>query len=263
MTDLTLMGGSPFDTIRRVDDRGEYWSARDLQPAMGYPTWQHFRAVIDRAMAAAENTGADVSVNFTVIREVSGARGPAREDFRLTRYGAYLAAMNGDPRKEEVAKGQTYFAVKTREAETRTTVRELSRRELADYWARAEAELEVEKAKVAELAPAAQSWQQLAEAAGDYSLREAAQILDRDPSIRTGQNRLSKHLKCIGWVDVTGQPYQRQVDAGRLVVRSRTFKDPVTGDDRIATQLRVTAKGLGELHREMGGSGPLLLEVAS
>lgn len=141
--------------------------------------------------------------------------------------------------------------------------RELSRRELAEYWARAEADLEVANARVAELAPAAESWQVLADASGDYSLREAAQILDRDPSIQTGQNRLARHLKAIGWVDQSGQPYQRHVDNGRLVVRTRTFADPVTQEDRIATQLRITAKGLGVLHKEMGGSGPLLRGVAS
>lgn len=118
----------------------------------------------------------------------------------------------------------------------------------------------LERLAIAE--PAAHSWEQLAEASGDYSLREAAQILDRDPSIRTGQNRLSKHLKNIGWTDLSGQPYQRQVEMGRLVVRSRTYTDPVTREERVTTQLRITARGLQVLHQEMGGSRPLMTVVA-
>lgn len=120
---------------------------------------------------------------------------------------------------------------------------------------------EVAEAKVAELEPVAKSWTQLAESAGDYSLREAAQILDRDPSISTGQNRLSKYLKQIGWTDRSGLPYQRQVDLGRLSVRTRDFFNEGAGETQLSKQLRITAKGLHELHRLMGGGGPLLLSA--
>lgn len=114
-------------------------------------------------------------------------------------------------------------------------------------------------ARNAELEPAANSWSQLAEASGDYSLREAAQILDRDPAISTGQNRLSKYLKQIGWTDRTGTPYQSQVDCDRLVLRSRDFFNQALAEQQLTTQLRITVKGLHELHKRMGGSGPLLL----
>ncbi|WVX88606.1 antirepressor [Gordonia phage CheeseTouch] len=115
--DLTIhAGGSPFDAIRRTRDDGtEYWTARALMGVMTYPTWQHFEPVIERAMAAARNQGYDVDTLFTVNREKSGGR--PRTDYHLTRFAAYLVAMNGDPRKPEVAAAQAYFAIKTREAE--------------------------------------------------------------------------------------------------------------------------------------------------
>lgn len=119
----------------------------------------------------------------------------------------------------------------------------------------------LERLAIAE--PAAHSWNQLADASGDYSLREAAQILDRDPSIRTGQNRLAKTLKNFGWTDRNGRPYQQHVDAGRIVVRPRSYDHPLTGESQATTQIRVTVKGIHDLHRLLGGTGAVLLEVAS
>lgn len=118
----------------------------------------------------------------------------------------------------------------------------------------------LERLAIAE--PAAASWNTLAEASGDYSLREAAQILNRDPSITTGQNRLAKWLRNFGWVDRNGRPYQTHVDADRIVLRSVSYEHPVTGERQATTQIRITTKGLGVLHREMGGTGPLMTVVA-
>jgi hypothetical protein len=111
-------GSSPFDSTRHLDDEGEHWFARELMPQMAYPRWQQFEPVIERAMAAARNTGLDPLEVFRVIpKNPSRQGGRPGNDYRLTRYAAYLTAMNGDPRKPEVAAAQTYFAAKTREAE--------------------------------------------------------------------------------------------------------------------------------------------------
>lgn len=119
MNDLVRPGASPFDEICHEDERGEYWSGRDLMPVMGYGAdWRNFADAVTRAKAACTNSGEPVTRHFGDVTEKSNGGRP-RADFRLTRYAAYLVAMNGDPRKPEIAAAQTYFAVKTREAETR------------------------------------------------------------------------------------------------------------------------------------------------
>ena len=115
------------------------------------------------------------------------------------------------------------------------------------------------EARIAELEPAADAWDALAEAKGDYSLREAAQILNRDPLINTGQNRLARYLRDIGWVDNTKQPYQREVDNGRLVRRATSYSHPRTGERESSSQVRITPKGLKELRRRMAGQPALVV----
>jgi DNA-damage-inducible protein D len=119
VNDIQLPNGSPFDAIRRVDEQGEYWSARDLMAPMGYSRWNEFRAAVERAKVSASAHGHDVEHLFRVNPEKTGGR--PREDFRLVRLSAYLVAMNGDPRKQEVAAAQAYFVVRTREAEVKSS----------------------------------------------------------------------------------------------------------------------------------------------
>ena len=114
---------SPFDQIRQVrEDRTEFWSARDLMVAVAYDKWERFYGAIERAMAAAANQGCSVEHHFPASGKViEGGRWGSQtvSDVELSRFAAYLTVMNGDPRKPEIAAAQAYFAVKTREAETR------------------------------------------------------------------------------------------------------------------------------------------------
>lgn len=153
--DLTAVTNqrSPFDGIKRTTDDGrEYWSARDLMPLLGYPTWQHFTPAISRAILAAEAQGYDRHDLFTVDLEKSGGR--PREDFQMPRFACYLVAMNGDPRKPEVAAAQGYFAIQTRVAETQQPApAELSRMDILRLAIDAEQENQALKAEVLAAAP--------------------------------------------------------------------------------------------------------------
>lgn len=127
---IPLNGQSPFDRIKQTrEDGSEFWSARDLMPLMGYPRWADFQPVLGRAAKAAMNQGHDTEHHFRRSPKViEGGRWGTQtvDDFELTRFSAYLVAMNGDPNKNEVAAAQSYFAVRTREAEVAKPVQELT-----------------------------------------------------------------------------------------------------------------------------------------
>lgn len=98
----------------------ECWFARDLQEPLGYDRWENFHKVIEKAKIACENAGSIVDDHFLdVTKKVDIGSQATREidDIVLTRYACYLIAQNGDPRKEEIAFAQTYFALQTRKQE--------------------------------------------------------------------------------------------------------------------------------------------------
>lgn len=103
------------------DNNGlEFWFARDLQILLDYNDWRNFVNVIDKAMIACKNSGQDVKDHFVEVnKKVNLGSGAEREidDLMLTRYACYLIAQNGDPRKEQIAFAQSYFAVQTRKQE--------------------------------------------------------------------------------------------------------------------------------------------------
>jgi DNA-damage-inducible protein D len=98
----------------------ECWSARELQPLLGYSKWENFLKVLDKAKEACKHAGERPEDHFPDVRKVIEAGKGAQhqiEDVVLTRYASYLVAQNGDSRKPEIAFAQNYFAVQTRRAE--------------------------------------------------------------------------------------------------------------------------------------------------
>jgi hypothetical protein len=107
-----------FDSIRHLDDDGnEYWLARELMVVLGYTQWRRFEGAIDRATVCLENIGAVKSANVSLLPGLARLSDKGANDYKLSRYACYLVAVNGDPRKPEIALAQAYFVTKAREAE--------------------------------------------------------------------------------------------------------------------------------------------------
>lgn len=110
-----------FEAIRQTDpDGNEFWSARDLAPLLEYQDWRNLMQVVDKARAAAAQSGRRPEDHFVDTTKMvaigSGAQRPV-PDVLLSRYACYLVVQNGDPSKPVIANGQTYFALQTRRQE--------------------------------------------------------------------------------------------------------------------------------------------------
>lgn len=126
MSNLQAEEYKNFEEIKKIREDGtEYWNARELSEVLQYKKWENFAKVIDRAKLACQNSGFEIDDHFPEVRKMVGiGSNTVREliDYELSRYACYLIVQNGDPRKEVIALGQTYFAIQTR------------RQEVADYF---------------------------------------------------------------------------------------------------------------------------------
>jgi DNA-damage-inducible protein D len=136
MSNLIAKEYQRFEQIKRTDKSGnEYWFARELAPILEYVQWRNFSKVLERAMLACRNSGFNIADHFIEVNkmvempskpnkgtkigfaEVSKTKTKSIIEYKLSRYACYLIVQNGDPRKEIIAMGQTYFAIQTRRAE--------------------------------------------------------------------------------------------------------------------------------------------------
>ena len=121
MSDIEKYSDATFESIKHTNADGqEYWLARELQAVLEYTEWRNFCKIIDKAKVACKGAKNNVAEHFVDVNKSSPMpNGGVRilDDVMLSRYACYLIVQNGDPRKEVIAVGQSYFAVKTRQQE--------------------------------------------------------------------------------------------------------------------------------------------------
>jgi DNA-damage-inducible protein D len=125
MSNLNATEYTAFEEIKHVSvDGTEFWYARELAEVLKYVQWRNFVKVLERAILACKNSGYVIVNHFAEVSKIveAGVTSKPIIDYKLTRYACYLIVQNGDPRKEVIALGQTYFAIQTR------------RQEVADYF---------------------------------------------------------------------------------------------------------------------------------
>lgn len=139
MADDELKVTSPskkFEETKKIDENGvEYWEARELMEVLGYFEWRKFEGVINKAKESCSQSGQIIEEHFVgsdkMIIIATGRPNETKRrinDCKLSRYACYLIAQNGDPRKEEIALAQTYFAIQTRKQEVFQEQQEIDKR---------------------------------------------------------------------------------------------------------------------------------------
>ena len=120
-TELVQSLTANFEGYAQQTETGvEFWLARDIQRLLGYSKWDNFLNVVSKAKTACDVSGHAVPDHFADVgKTIAMPKGAEKEvpDLLLTRYACYLIAQNGDPKKQEIAFAQTYFAIQTRNAE--------------------------------------------------------------------------------------------------------------------------------------------------
>jgi phage antirepressor YoqD-like protein len=256
-TDITSYA-SRLDDLRVVTlTDGEVWSGRDLMVLTGYTNWRNFSEAIDRAIASVNTSGLDAGIHFVAgVKSSPMPNGGFRqvEDVELTRYGCYILFQNADARKPEIAAAQQYFAVQTRKQELAPAAPAFDPTSIEGITLILVAAQNA-LAKVKELEPKAQAWDELASAKGDYPVGEAAKMLAR-AGVPTGPQRLFEQLAAMHWIFRSGhgtwEPYANIVDIGYLASKPMSHEHPKTGERIIdPAQVRVTIKGLERLRQRL------------
>ena len=83
-----------FEDLKKVNQHGvEYWSARELQPLLGYSQWRYFENAIKKAIESCKQSGNDPTHHFAGARkQIQFGKGATQmvEDYHLSRFACYL-----------------------------------------------------------------------------------------------------------------------------------------------------------------------------
>jgi DNA-damage-inducible protein D len=250
MTDPTQEQQRRFDAIKQVNPYGvEYWSMRELAPLLGYDRWERVPELLDRAKAACVNAGEDVDDHFRGgSKMVSLGSGSTRDipDYFLSRFACYLAAMNGDPRKPEIAQAQAYFAVQARRTELWDDLRQqmTERVELREQLAEANKQLNT---TAKEYGLNSRSFGRLhdAGARGLYGDRSVAQV-----KTRKGIDRKDELADRIGSAELIANAFVRSQTEQKIRNEGIQGTDPI-----VEAHYEVGAETRGVIQRT-GGTLP-------
>lgn len=234
-----------------TDEYGEPWFvAYDVADVLGYSVTSALTRRLD-----------DDDKGVRVLHTPGGPQ----EMTVITEPGLYVAVIGSQaPRATEFKRWVTHEVLPSiRRTGSYALGAQTPEQRIALAVIEAQALLAEKDATIAVLAPPAAAWNALADSTGDYSMRDTAQILSRDPGIEVGQNRLAKLLRQIGWLDSRGIPYQHHVDVGRLRSKPQTRVSHRTGE-RVACdpQVRITLKGIEALHGHLHGLAPVQIDPA-
>lgn len=236
-------------TIRAITDDDELWFvAADVAAVLGYRMASDLTRRLDtdeRGTRSVRTPSGDQVMSVVtepgLYTAILGARVPAARAFKR------WVTRDVLPSIRRTGSYSTVPAVPQSYAEAlRAAADAVEARQAAEEYAAA-------------LEPAAGAWSDLADTGDDYDVREAAQILSRTPGVSVGRTRLFARMRSMGWLDPSGQPYQRHIDMGRLARRTRTYPHPRTGEPRLSVQVRITPKGLTVLRAALVASAQLAL----
>lgn len=236
--------------VVRAEDGEPWFVARDVCSAIGLT---NLTMALDRV--------ADDQRGVSRIDTLGGPQNAAT----VSESGLYMLVLRSD--KPDAAKFQQWVTREVLPAIRKTGTysrypaapQQLpSKRELAQWVIEAEERAEAAEAQVRELTPSASAFQELVDATGDWSVADAAKCLSRDPNITTGRDRLFDFMRGQRWIyrdNGRWRAYQTQVDLGRLTEK---LGKPYVRDGQIVNAeptVRITAKGIRELHKRLGGTG--------
>jgi DNA-damage-inducible protein D len=248
-------GDTGFEQLKSVNQHGaEYWSARDLQPLLGYNHWRSFEKAVAKAITSCQQSGNEPEHHFARARKpIVGGKGAVQEvpDFHLSRFACYLVAQNGDPRKPEIALAQKYFAIQTR------------RQELSDAYQRDMERLELRKQTTEE-------FKALSGAARNAGVQHAMFGVFHDAGYKglyggIGSDEIKERKRIAAGENLLDRMGTTELAANQFRMtqtREKLAKEGVQGQQRAIDTHRQVGKEVRQAIQRIGGTMPESLPPA-